>query len=599
MRDSITTVDGPEFYEMCKAALAWLTTNQDTVNSLNVYPIPDGDTGTNMVLPMVDACKEIGTADGKTVSEVANLWSHGAAVGGAGNSGIILSAICKGLARGLEGLEEFGATEFATAMQQGTEEAYSTPDEPVEGTILTVMKDASDTADATVKKSDDLLELLQQVVSACDESVQRTPDLLPILKAAGLVDAGGFGLLLVFEGMLRHLQDESLEEPIMDMSALMRLGVIFSEEDKARVTSLMEANDLSDVLGLYPVPPWIELDEKHKARLASDLEVKKLSEAQSATLELEQRLAILKTKFDSEGQEWEVVMDLRPDSDLDLERFNGMLKKIGTSINVLSVDDWYRVHIHLESEKRYEPIELAETLGTVVQVHMENLLDQISRPGQLVAVVVSPGPGFTNIFSRNAPCAIIPGGQTMNPQVKDFLDAFEDSRADQVIILPNNKNNILAAEKAAGISDKEVCVIPTHTLPQGVAAHLAFDPDGVFEEVCDAMRAGADEVKSGEITTATHSVNLNGHNVSKGEIIGLHNGEIACVGDTAEECTLELLRVIGMEQCDLVTLYHGEETDPGAAESLRSEIEACFSQVEEVQSYPGGQPHYHYILSVE
>lgn len=592
MRDSITTVDGPDFYEMCKAALAWLEINQGTVNSLNVYPIPDGDTGKNMVLPMLEACKEIGVADGKTVSEVANLWSHGATLGGAGNSGIILSAICKGLARGMEGLDEFGANEFATAMQHATEAAYAAVVEPVEGTILTVMKDASTTAETTAKNSDDLLELLQQVVSACDESVQRTPDLLPILKEVGLVDAGGFGLLLVFEGMLRHLRGESLEEPIMDMSSLMRLGVIFSEEDQARVTSLMEANDLSDVLGLYPVPPWIELDQKHKARIASMIKVGKLSEAQSANLEIEQRVEKFKKEFDPEGQEYEVVMDLRPDSDLDLERFNGMLKKLGTSINVLPVDDWYRVHIHLEYEKRYKPIELAETFGTVVQVHMENLL-----PGQLVAVAVSPGTGFTEIFSGDA-VSVVPGGQTMNPQVKDFLKAFEGSIANQVIVLPNNKNNILAAEKAAEMSAKEVCIIPTQTMPQGVAALLAFDPDGAFDDVCAAMRAGAAEVQSGEITTATRSVVWNGHNISKGQIIGMQNGEIACVGDTPSDCTLELLRIIGTAEYDLVTLYYGEETDPTAAEGLQAEIEACFSEVT-VETYPGRQPYFHYILSVE
>lgn len=186
----------------------------------------------------------------------------------------------------------------------------------------------------------------------------------------------------------------------------------------------------------------------------------------------------------------------------------------------------------------------------------------------------------------------------MNPQVKDFLDAFEDSHADQVIILPNNKDNLVAAEQAAEMSVKEVRVIPTRTVPQGVAASLAFDPEGALDEVCASMHAGADEVESGEITTAILSGTRNGHNYSEGQIIGLHNGELVCVGETPTECTLELLRVIGTEHHDLVTLYHGEETDPGAANSLRAEIEACFPQVE-VESYAGGQPNCHYILSVE
>ncbi len=593
----LTTIDGPALREMSRAALAWLQTNHQAVNALNVFPVPDGDTGTNMLLTMQAACAEIEGADTKCVAEVAHLLAHGALMGARGNSGVILSQIWRGLARGLEDLEQFGAGEFAGAMQQATETAYRGVVLPVEGTILTVIKDASDAAreqaseerhmvlpshaapmysvsqpsyltdmfDPSARpqmergaqetrefqdilrqqgKEGDLREFLQQVCIACEQSVQRTPDLLPVLEQAGVVDAGGFGLQLLFEGMLRHLRGEPVDvAPERDIKPL----------DLASIGS-----------ALNTVEP---------------------------------------------GQDWEVVLDLRPKAGLNLDSFYGQLESMGTSIQVGEGDDILRVHIHLEEENRFKPIECAETLGTVVNVHMENLLHQMEQqaatagwqvevqPGQLLAVTVAPGSGFARIFAENG-AQVVSGGQTMNPSTEDLMAAFEDLPADQVIILPNNANIQLAAEQAATLSMKQVGVIPTRTVPQGIAALLAFNPDDVFDEACAAMRAAADEVESGEITTATRSVTLDGHKVSEGQIIGLHNGEITCVGDTPSDCTLELLRVIGAAQCELVTLYHGEETDAATSELLRAEIEACFPQVE-VVSLPGGQPHYHYILSVE
>ncbi len=540
----LTTIDGPAFCEMSRAALAWLQTNHQAVNALNVFPVPDGDTGTNMLLTMQAACAELEGADTKSVAEVAHLLAHGALMGARGNSGVILSQIWRGLARGLEDLKQFGAGEFTEAMQQATETAYRGVVRPVEGTILTVIKDASVAASTAVEKEGDLREFLQQVCSACEQSVQRTPDLLPVLEQAGVIDAGGFGLQLLFEGMLRHLRGEPVDVvPERDIKPL----------DLASIGSALET-----------VEP---------------------------------------------GQDWEVVLDLRPKAGLNLDSLYGQLESMGTSIQVGEGDDILRVHIHLEEENRFKPIECAETLGTVVNVHMENLLHQMEQqaatagwqvevqPGQLLAVTVAPGSGFARIFAENG-AQVVSGGQTMNPSTEDLMAAFEDLPADQVIILPNNANIQLAAEQAATLSMKQVGVIPTRTVPQGIAALLAFNPDDVFDEACAAMRAAADEVESGEITTATRSVTLDGHKVSEGQIIGLHNGEITCVGDTPSDCTLELLRVIGAAQCELVTLYHGEETDAATSELLRAEIEACFPQVE-VVSLPGGQPHYHYILSVE
>ena len=540
----LTRIDGHTFSEMSRAALSWLHTNHQTVNALNVFPVPDGDTGTNMLLTMQAACAEIDAEDSNSAAKVAHLLAHGALMGARGNSGVILSQIWRGLAQGLENMEQFGPKEFAKAIQHSSETAYRGVMRPVEGTILSVIKDASAAAAAAAEQEGDLRHCLQQIVSACEQSVERTPDLLPVLKQAGVVDAGGFGLQLLFEGMLRYLHGESVDvAPEHSIKPL----------DLASINSVLET-----------IEP---------------------------------------------GQDWEVVLDLQPKANLDLDKFYRQIDSMGTSIQIGEGDDFLRVHIHLLEENRFKPIECAETAGTVLNVHMENLLHQLEeqtasaqqqvelQPGQILAIVVSPGIGFTNIFSAPA-ISVVPGHQTMNPSTQNFLEAFEDLPAQKVIILPNNANIVMAAEQAAELSTKEVFVIPTHTAPQGVAALLSFDPDGIFEEVCTAMSAGAAEVYIGEITTATRNVNWNDVMIIKGQFIGLHNGEITCVGDTPTECSLELLRIIGADKYELVTLYYGEETNLAAAEEIQTEIETCFPQLE-VEKYPGGQRHYHYILSVE
>ena len=540
----LTRIDGTTFREMIRASLAWLQTNHHAVNALNVFPIPDGDTGTNMLLTMQAACEALEDSDSKSAADVAHMLASGALMGARGNSGVILSQIWRGLARGLKDVGQFGTKEFAEAMQCATEDAYRGVVQPVEGTILTVIKDASAAATSAAAKEDDLRDYLQQVASACENSVDSTPDLLPILKQTGVVDAGGFGLQLIFEGMLRHLLGQPVDvAPERDIKPL----------DLAGIGSALES-----------VEP---------------------------------------------NQDWEVVLDLHPQAGINLGNFYEQLQSMGTSIQVGEGDDLIRVHIHLTGENRFEPIECAETMGTVVKVHMENLLHQIEQqveavnrqielhPGQLLAVTVSPGPGFAHIFAAPA-VAVLQGGQTMNPSIRDILSAFEDRPTDEVIILPNNANVVLAAEEAARMSTKKVCVIPTFTGAQGAAALLSFNPDGTFDKVCAAMKSGANEVANVEITTATRSTKLKGRDIREGQIIGLHNGDITCNAETPSECTLELLRLIGMDGFDLVTLYYGKQINQNEVDSLQSEIQATFPQVE-VESYWGGQPHYHYIISLE
>lgn len=546
MPESITSIDGATLIRMIEASLKWLRTNHQAVNALNVFPIPDGDTGTNMLLTLQSAYDEIEATNAPRVDKVAQHVAQGALMGARGNSGVILSQIFRGISRSLEGCETFGVPELATALQEATHTAYRGVVKPVEGTILTVIKDAAAAANGNLAELEDLTEFLDGVVSTCEESVANTPELLPVLKQAGVVDSGGYGLQIIFDGMLRFLRGEPLD-------------------------------------------------------VALDSDIK--------TIDLDAVGELLDEMIEP-GQDWEVVVDFRPKNELDLPSFYSQLEKIGTSIQVGEGSDLLRVHIHLPLENRYQPIEYVETLGTVLKVHMENLLDQIKQqgvvlgppkteiePGQILSVVVSPAPGFDRIFHRLG-VAIVSGGQSMNPSTQDILAAFEDLPTEQVIILPNNKNIQLAAEQAADVSVKEVRVLSTRTIPQGIAAQLGFNPDGDFDAVFDSMHRHIAEVESGEITTATRNVTLGGVEVQEGKIIGLHNGDLVCADESPQNCISKILHSMELADFELVTLYFGdfilEEDAAATATAISEEFENL-----EVEIYSGGQKHYHYIFSVE
>ena len=550
--DKVLTCDGHGLKRVTQAALRWLTANYQAINALNVFPVPDGDTGTNMLLTMQAAYKEIENVDEPHAGKVAHAVAHGALMGARGNSGVILSQIWRGFARGLGDKAEFMAADLARAMREATNTAYRGVVKPVEGTILTVSKDVAVAAEVAAADSDDLLTILERIVASGHVSVAHTPELLPVLKQAGVVDSGGQGLTVLLEGMLRYATGKSLDE-------------------------------------------------------GQNGQVKPLTlDAVGAALEAVEP-----------GQDWEVVVDFRPHQELDLPSFYAELEKIGTSLQVGAGDNLYRVHVHLPKERRQQPIELAETLGTVVNVHMENLLAQLAdiqnkaapqRPqiqikeGQIVVVVVSPGPGFDAIFASQPAVAIVSGGQTMNPSTKDILDAFEGLPINNVIILPNNKNIQLAAEMAAATiaenKNKLAKVIPTRTVPQGLAALLAFNPDGNFDEVAEAMLKRINDVETGEVTTATRTVELDGVAVRDGQIIGLRNSKLVCAGATPAEVVTDLLTRMQAADRELVTLYYGNGLELAQAEATSEALRAVFSNLE-VQIFAGGQQHYHYIFSLE
>lgn len=542
----IQSIDGLTFKKLIGASLQWLKANQQFVNSLNVFPVPDGDTGTNMLLTMQAAYNEVVNSDETSISKMAKDIAQGALMGARGNSGVILSQIWRGFARALDNLPEMDSEILVRALNESRNTAYKGVVRPVEGTILTVIKDISIAVENAQTKTQDLEELLKIAVNAADESVKYTPELLPILKTAGVVDSGGKGLYFILEGMLRMVQGNSLEA-------------------SAVILHPIENMDLSDSM--------------------EDIE---------------------------EGQDVEVVIDFSTNEPLDLETFYQRLSEIGTSVQVGEGEGMYRMHIHVEKEKTNEPLRYISTLGAWSKISMENLELQMAsknsnnkgyqlsefHEGEIAVVAVSPGLGISKILASLGVAAIIEGGQTMNPSTEEILKAFEDLPTQNVIILPNNKNIILAADTARSVSVKNVKVIPSTSIPQGLSAMLRLDPEGDIEKIADEMTEALADVDTCEITTATRSVEINGVEVQNGKIIGLLNGKLLVSGNTVEETCSHLLGKADMASRERITLFYGENMSRTDVDKIAGNLSQNYPD-HEIEIHEGGQPHYQLIISLE
>jgi uncharacterized protein len=541
-------IDGQALKQLVEAGLAWLRANQQTVNSLNVFPVPDGDTGTNMVLTMQSAYAEVADLGQRGVGQMAAAISQGALMGARGNSGVILSQLWRGFARALHNQELLDGPALVRAFTEGRDTAYKGVVRPVEGTILTVAKDVAAAAEEALGDTNIPYEILTRVVPAADESVKRTPELLPVLKQAGVVDSGGKGLYFILEGMLRYLNGEQLDAPIASVQPLSAM----------KLENTMES-----------IEP---------------------------------------------GQDYEVVVDFIPSAPLDLQMFYGSLEQIGTSIQVGEGEGMYRMHIHVATDKRYEPIDYVMKVGTITKVAMENLLAQMDKggpgrkpdriefaavePGQIAVVAVSPGKGLSRVFASLGVAAIVEGGQTMNPSTKDIVAAFENLPTDQIIILPNNKNIILAAQQAKEVTVKNVSIVPSRSLPQGLAAMMHMNPAGDPQKVVEKMDRAIEDVITGEITTATRSVEIDGVEVEKDQVIALLNGKLALAAATVEEACLRLLEKANADKYELITLFYGEDLSVSEANRVADCIRVQYPS-QEIELQDGGQPHYQFILSVE
>jgi DAK2 domain fusion protein YloV len=521
--------------------LAWLERHQQAINSLNVYPVPDGDTGTNMLLTMQSAYQEIHDSPEEEVNQIAQKVAHGALMGARGNSGVILSQIFRGFARELEGVTAFDTVQFAAALREAATTAYKGVIKPVEGTMLTVARESAEAAVAAAASSRDLRWVLQQVVREAQESVTRTPTLLPVLAEAGVVDAGGQGLLVILEGMLRYARGEQI-----DMHT-----------------------DLGTAVDLQPFH-----------------------------LEAE------------EGYGYDIQFIVHGEN-LNVEQIRETISSMGDC--ALVVGDSRAVKVHVHSPEPGTPINFGASQGSVSRVIVENMQEQyqdfiLSKSQRPMApvkplsgvgtVVVAPGPGLGRVFESLGASAVVSGGQTMNPSTEDILNAVEAISAEEAIILPNNKNIIMAAEQAQSLSAKHVQVVRTITVPQGISALLALNYQSDLDTNARIMSEAASDIETIEITTAVRTAKVDGVKVKKGETIGLINGKLVVKADSPEEATLSALERVNAKQFEIVTLYYGESETEDDAQRVADLIGEQFPE-QEIEVVDGGQPHYSYILSVE
>jgi len=536
--------DGKILRKMFALGTTWLEKCVPEINAINVFPVPDGDTGTNMLLTMHSAMQEAKQNTDSNASSIAKSMAYGALMGARGNSGVILSQFLRGLAKGLEDKKSFNGKDFAKALVEASEAAYEGIMHPVEGTILTVLKDAANAADIAAKTdSENLLPVVETATEAARDSVARTPDLLPVLREAGVVDAGGQGLYILLDGALHFLKGEA-------------------DKMKCHKPQLVSAN----------LP------------LASKM-------APIAEVEVPYGYCL---EFLVEGQK------------LNLNKLRKKLKKKGQSLIVAGNSSMVRVHIH--SFKPGEILDYATHLGTLHQVKVNNMDDQYAEfikiqkermPRVDIAIVtVAAGDGFFEVFNSLGATIIVPGGQTMNPSVGELLKAVEAAPSDNIILLPNNKNILHTASQVESLTSKRVKVIPTKTIPQGIAASLAFSYDMDLEENTRAMKEAMTAVKTIGVTKAVRKTRMNGQEIKKGQPIAILNDEtLIAGGNNILDLIFQALTKTNIENTEMVTIYYAAETQAIEVEDIAQKIrEGYHLEVEVVQ---GGQPHYNYIISLE
>ena len=537
--------NGKDLRDMFAAGSNWLEKSVAEVNAINVFPVPDGDTGTNMLLTLRSVIEEADRATDNTTSVMSKAMSHGALLGARGNSGVILSQIFRGLSKGFDGKDSFNGADWAKALAQAAKTAREGISNPVEGTIITVIKDVSTIAQKQAEKHpEDLIAVMEAAVNEAKESVARTPNLLPVLMEAGVVDAGGQGLYILLDGALRYLKGE-IEELQFKKPQMVSANITASRNVNIAPTEEEEAYGYC-------------------------------------------------TNFLLEGD------------NLDPEKIRRKLDGRGQSLVVAGDETNVRVHIHT-----YDPgsiLAYATTLGTLHQIQIQNMDDQHvgfkemqkqkSMPADIVVVAVGFGEGMIKVF-ESLGAVVVKGGQTMNPSVKEILAAVEPLEVNKVIILPNNKNIILTAAQIKELTKKQVEIIPSRTLPQGITALLTFNYESTMEENVQAMTKAIKSVKSVEITTAARSTQINGMKIKQGQIIGIiDDSELVACGDDVRSVLMDSLTKGGIDSAELVTLYYGADTKERDAEKAAQMLREKYpgKQIEVVK---GGQPHYFYIVSLE
>lgn len=540
-------IDSTKLKEMFIGGCKNLQLHKAEVDALNVFPVPDGDTGTNMSLTIASAVKEIENVQGDC-SQILLDFSRGALKGARGNSGVILSQIIKGLARALCDEKTITTKEFAIALHSARDVAYSAVTKPKEGTVLTVIRFMAENAQPIASKNPSFLTFFPALIAKGEEILKQTPEMLPVLKKAGVVDAGGQGLLYVFEGFYKALAGIEIAQPEGG-----------EEEHKAVLPQLdtvgSDEHDLDNIKYAYCTEYFVINLKKHV-------------------------------------------------TDEDIEKLRDKLMAIGDCVIVIGDVNLVKVHVHTNTPNR--ALYYALQLGELDKIKIENMLEQHralvkareANKKPIGIVSVCAGEGVAAMFKELTVDEVIEGGQTMNPSVEDILHAVDKVNADSVIILPNNKNIIMAAERVKELTKKRCVVLPTTEVPEGISAAVVFDPSLDLNTNVEEMTEAFRRIKCGEVTMAIRNTELDGFTISEGDYIGLDSKKIVSKSDSVDGAVIDLIEKIKGEDDEVITLYYGQDVNEAEANELIGKLEERFDDCE-VVCYNGGQPHYYYMVSVE
>lgn len=539
-------INGQNFYNMMINASNKLEEQKEYVNSLNVFPVPDGDTGTNMSMTLKAAVLEIENLKSSSIGEVSKVLSKGALMGARGNSGVILSQILRGIAKGLENKEEVDAVDFGNSLMEGTKAAYKAVMRPTEGTILTIIKAAGEST--LISGEDNITDLMGFVCEQSEIMLNKTPEMLPALKKAKVVDAGGMGLLIILKGMHEVL--------VKDLQCSIR-----------------------------------------KQQESSNKEF-----AKPAAIEEEIKFGYC-TEFFILGK------------NINIESFKKEIEPLGDSMIVVGVEDVVKVHIHTNDPGLV--LSIAVKKGELSKIKVDNMREQhrsiieeatsdikdevsseVEEAKEFAFISVCMGEGIKNIFEDLGVDFVIEGGQTMNPSTQDILECINKINAENIFVLPNNKNIIMAATQAAELSDKNVVVIPTKTIPQGITAVTLFNAEASLEENVDTMKGAINSVATGQITYAVRDTEMDGKVIKEGDILGLVEGKINEVGNDIYEVSEKIICDMVKEDSELITVLYGEETEEEKVGEFVKKLEEKYPELD-VQSFSGKQPLYYFIMSVE
>lgn len=579
-----STLDGQDLMKAFLAGYAWLERHKEAINALNVYPVPDGDTGKNMTLTMAAAAKALNDTKDASASAVARDFARGALMGARGNSGSILSQILGGFSSAIAEKDAITPVDFANGLRAGAKAAYLCVEKPVEGTILTVSREAAEAAMESAERGSNFVQLLDDTVRAGHASVARTPDLLDKLKSAGVVDAGGQGYVTVLEGILRYLQGEPVEQaPRIERETPThaRHGVVEIEEEFGyEVVFLLRGENL-DVNGIRATINGMGGVSTVVAGDSQMLKVHTHTPTPGKILDYGVSLGSL-LDINVENLQ-EQSLEYAEESARERGLTGLDLHAGGASAGVAGIANGAR-------PAGVAPAMAAPPTGPAAHEPVE------AREVGVVAVVA--GDGWANIYGSYRLGGIVPGGQTMNPSVEDLLKAVEACPSDQIILLPNNGNIIMSARQVPQLTQKRVHVTPTTSMPQGVAALLAFNHQADFETNAAAMDRAIADIATGEITTAVRDAQIDGVAVHVGDIIGLANGKLALSGHDQAQTLHELLTRMGAGEREIITLYSGQDVSPQAAEAMAEQVRSWFPD-QEVETQRGGQPFYDYVVSAE